>query len=343
MSTATFTSSPHGHQGHNVSQLMLHVLLACVPGTAALVFFFGYGVLFNLASLVLFALLFEAVVLWLRQRPVLPALRDLSAIVTAVLLALALPPAAPWWLGITAIFFAIVIGKQLYGGLGYNPFNPAMIGYAVVLVAFPVQMTRWLLPQGVTAVLPGFSEALTIFADGELLQGIDAFTGATALDSFRQQQGAQLVSEFWQTSPLMGQWSGLGWEWINGGFLFGGLYLLYKRIISWHIPLALLLTLTVLALLFDDGGSSASHGPPLMHLFGGATMLGAFFIATDPVTAATTKHGKLVYGALIGLMIYLIRAFGSYPDGVAFAVLLGNLAVPLIDTCTRPRTVGHPG
>ena len=126
MSAGPLTSSPHGHQGHSVRQLMLHVLLACVPGTAALVFFFGHGVLFNLVSLVLFALLFEALVLWIRQRPVLPALHDLSAIVTAVLLALALPPTAPWWLCIIAIFFAVVIGKHLYGGLGYNPFNPAM-------------------------------------------------------------------------------------------------------------------------------------------------------------------------------------------------------------------------
>lgn len=342
MSKAAPTSSPHSHQGHSVSQLMLQVLLACVPGTAAMVFFFGYGVLFNLVSLMLLALLSEAAVLKLRRRPVLPALGDLSALVTAVLLALALPPTAPWWLGFVAILFAILVGKQLYGGLGYNPFNPAMVGYAVVLISFPVQMTRWLLPQGATAALPDFGEALTIFFDGELLQGIDAFTGATALDSFRQQQGgAQLVSEFWQSSPVMGQWSGLGWEWINVGFLFGGLYLFYKRVISWHIPASVLLTLGVLALLFHDGGSSASHGSPLMHLFGGATMLGAFFIATDPVSAATTPRGKLVYGAVIGTVIYLIRAFGDYPDGVAFAVLLANFAVPLIDACTQPRTFGQ--
>ena len=341
MNNAAPTSSPHSHQGHSVSQLMLHVLLACVPGTAALVFFFGYGVLFNLVSLLLMALLSEAAVLRLRRRAVMPALRDLSATVTAVLLALALPPTAPWWLGLIANFFAIVVGKQLYGGLGYNPFNPAMVGYVVVLISFPVQMTRWLLPQGATDALPGFSEAVTIFFDGELLQGIDAFTGATALDSFRQQQGAQLVSEFRQSSPVMGQWSGLGWEWINVGFLFGGLYLLYKRIIRWHIPATVLLTLGLLALLFHDGGSSASHGSPLMHLFGGATMLGAFFIATDPVTAATTPRGQLVYGALIGIVIYVIRAFGNYPDGVAFAVLLANFAAPLIDTCTQPRTFGH--
>jgi electron transport complex protein RnfD len=257
-----------------------------------------------------------------------------------VLLALALPPTAPWWLGLTGIVFAIVIGKHLFGGLGHNLFNPAMAGYAALMIAFPVAMTRWLLPEGVSQDLPSFTAALDIFLDRELLEGIDVYTGATALDKFRQHEGAQLVSEFWQKSPLMGEWSGRGWEWINGGFLFGGLYLLYKRIISWHIPCAFLAALALLAALFYDSGSSQSPGSPLMHLFAGATMLGALFIATDPVTAATTLRGKLIYGATIGSLVFIIRAFGNYPDGVAFAVLLGNVAAPLIDVMTAPRRTG---
>lgn len=319
---------------------MLQVVLACVPGTAAMLSFFGWGVLFNLVWLVSLALLIEAAVLKLRRRAVAMHLGDYSAVVTAVLLAIALPPAAPWWLGVIGITCAIVIGKHLFGGLGHNPFNPAMVGYAVLLVSFPTTMTRWLLPSGIGS-LPDFDTAATIFLDREVLQGIDAFTGATALDKFRQQQGAQLLSEFWQSSGVMGRWSAFGWEWINAGYLFGGLYLLYKRIISWHIPVSVLLSLSVLALVFNDGGSSQSHGSPLMHLFAGATMLGAFFIATDPVTAATSARGKLVYGALIGTLIFVIRAFGQYPDGVAFAVLIANFAAPFIDLCTRPRTFGH--
>lgn len=189
--------------------------------------------------------------------------------------------------------------------------------------------------------LPSLVDSLQMFLDLGPAAGIDAFTGATALDSFRQQQGAQLVSEFNASSPLMGKWSGLGWEWINIGFLFGGLYLLFKKIISWHIPAGVLGALALCALLFHDGGSSQSTGSPLFHLLGGATMLGAFFIATDPVTAATTARGRLIYGALIGTVIFVIRAWGNYPDGVAFAVLLGNFAAPLIDAYTVPRTYGH--
>lgn len=336
MSTPVVTPLPN-----KVGQLTLQVLLALVPGTAALWFCFGWGVLLNVAWLSLLAIALESTMLKLRRRPVWFTLRDQSALVTAVLLALALPPTAPWWLGLIGIVFAIAIGKHVFGGLGHNVFNPAMAGYAVLMIAFPVAMTRWLLPAGVGQGLPSFSAALDIFLDRELLEGIDVYTGATALDKFRQHDGAQLVSEFWQASPLMGEWSGRGWEWINAGFLFGGLYLLYKRIISWHIPLAFLAALALLAALFYDDGSSQSHGSPLMHLFAGATMIGAFFIATDPVTAATTLRGKLIYGALIGGFVFIIRAFGSYPDGVAFAVLIGNVAAPLIDVMTAPRRTEH--
>lgn len=334
-------SSPHGHQGVATSQVMQQVMLACVPGLTALLFFFGWGTLLNLLWLCALALALEAAVLRLRGRPVAFHLRDCSALLTAVLLALALPPTAPWWLSLVGIFFAIVVAKQLYGGMGYNPFNPAMVGYVVLLVAFPVQMTRWLLPEGATEALPSLSESLQMFAGGEPLVGVDAYTGATTLDSFRQQRGGQLISEFNATNPVMGQWAGLGWEWINLGFLLGGLYLLYKRIIAWHIPVAMLAALFVLATLFWDGGSSQSGGSPLFHLFSGATMLGAFFIATDPVTAPTTTRGRLLYGALIGIVVYVIRVWGNYPDGVAFGVLLGNFAAPLLEAYTQPRTYGH--
>jgi electron transport complex protein RnfD len=341
MSSPAINSSPHEHQGHSTSQLMQQVILACIPGLAALTLYFGWGTLINLVWLCLLALILEAAVLYLRRRPILFYLSDCSALLTAVLLALALPPTAPWWLGLIGITAAIVMAKQLYGGMGYNPFNPAMVGYVVLLISFPLQMTRWLLPEGVGAALPSFVDSLAMFLGAEPSAGIDAFTGATALDSFRQFHGGQLISEFYERYPVMGVWSGLGWEWVNAGFLLGGCYLLYKKIIGWQIPGSMLLAITVLSILFYDGGSSASHGSPLLHLFGGATMLGAFFIATDPVTAATTPRGKLIYGALIGAMVYLIRSWGNYPDGVAFAVLLGNLAAPLIDACTRPRSYGH--
>ena len=341
MSQAQILSSPHERRGPSTSELMQLVMLACIPGFAALSFFFGWGTLINIVWLCGLAVLMEAAVLALRKRPVLFYLKDCTALLTAVLLGLALPPASPWWLGMIAIASAIILAKQLYGGMGYNPFNPAMVGYVVVLIAFPVQMTRWLLPEGVTEALPPLSASLSMFLGQEPAAGFDAYTGATALDSFRQFHGGQLVSEFFARYPVMGTWSGHGWEWINGGFLMGGLYLIYKKVISWHIPLAMLATLTLLAALNYHGGSSESLGSPLLHLFGGATMLGAFFIATDPVSAATTERGKLIYGVLIGIVVYLIRSWGNYPDGVAFAVLLGNFAAPFIDAYTRPRTYGH--
>jgi len=150
-----------------------------------------------------------------------------------------------------------------------------------------------------------------------------------------------LVDEFRAASPIAGNFAGWGWEWINTGFLMGGLWLLHKRVISWHIPAAFLGALALWSALGWSGGSSASLGSPLMHLFSGATMLGAFFIATDPVTASTTPRGRLIYAALIGTLVFVIRGFSDYPDAIAFAVLLGNLAVPLIDAFTIPRTFGH--
>jgi electron transport complex protein RnfD len=338
---ASLNSSPHGHQGHSTGQVMQQVLLACVPGLAALTWFFGWGTLINIVWLSLLALSLEALILHLRGRPIAFYLSDYSALVTAVLLALALPPTAPWWLGLIGILFAIGIAKHLYGGMGYNPFNPAMVGYVVLLISFPLQMTRWVLPAGATEALPTIVDSLAMFAGGEPFAGIDAYTGATALDSFRQQRGGMLVSEFWSSAQIMGNWSGLGWEWVNIGFLLGGVWLLYKKIINWRIPVAMLAAITLLSASFYDGGSSGSGGSPLMHLLGGATMLGAFFIATDPVTASTTPRGKLIYGAMIGSIVYVIRIWGNYADGVAFAVLLGNFAAPLIDAYTRPRTYGH--
>lgn len=326
------------------AQIMQLVLVACVPGIAAMVVFFGAGVLLNIAWLAICALALEAGVLKIRRQPVAPRLGDCSAMVTALLLALSMPPAAPWWLGLMGISFAIVIAKQLYGGLGYNPFNPAMVGYAVLLIAFPVDMTRWLLPAGASVGLPGIPELMDQFM-GRPAEAMDAFVGATALDTFKQSRGGQTVAEFWGDNALFGTLSGAGWEWINAGFLLGGVYMLYRRIITWHIPAAVLGSMTLLALLFYDGGSSASHGSPLFHLFGGAAMLGAFFIATDPVTAPATNTAKLWYGLLIGILVYCIRVWGSYPDGVAFAVLLANFAAPALDHVLRPRNAGdsHAG
>lgn len=327
---------PFSHSPPGTAQIMLLVLVAAVPGIVAMTVYFGYGVLINIFWITFCALVLETAVLKIRNKPVIVALEDFSAVVTAVLLALALPPAMPWWLGLIGIFFAIVIAKHLYGGLGYNPFNPAMVGYAVLLISFPVEMTRWLYPISDSQAIPSLSALVAQFLGTS--SEIDAFVGATALDQFKLERGSLTVEEFWNISNLFGALSGRGWEWVNGAFLFGGLYMLYRRIITWHIPAGFLLGLILLSLAFYDGGSSASHGSPYFHLFGGATMLGAFFIATDPVSGPANNRAKLWYGLLIGCLVYCIRVWGSYPDGVAFAVLLANFAAPAIDHFLRHQS-----
>jgi electron transport complex protein RnfD len=316
---------------------MQYVLLATVPGVAALTFYFGFGTLVNIVWSAVLALGFETLALLLRRRPPLFYLRDYSALVTATLLGIALPPYAPWWLIAVGTGSAILIAKHVYGGLGYNPFNPAMVGYVVLLISFPVQMTAWAPPLG-----PGQAPNLVAALRACFLPGsFDAVTMATPLDLMRQ-NNSLLVEDLWAQSPQFGRWAGAGWEWVNLAFLLGGAWLLYLRVFSWHAPLAMLAGLAVMAALFYDGGSSASGGSPLFHLFSGAAMFGAFFIVTDPVTSAVSVRGRLVYGALIGVLVYIIRVRGNYPDAVAFAVLIMNFAAPFIDHYTQPRTYGHP-
>lgn len=342
------TAPPHLRPATNVTRVMGEVLLALVPATIAWVWYFGPGILYNMAVAAAVALACEAGALALRQRPVKRQLQDLSALVTAVLLAFCLPPLTPWWITATGTAFAIVFAKQLYGGLGYNPFNPAMAGYVVLLISFPEQMTRWLPPLGdalglaPAALDPGQSLRFTL--TGLLPAGLswDAISGATPLDDLRTQLSLSRTVAEARVGAVYGMLGGHGWEWTANWIALGGLYLLWRRIIRWQIPVAVILGVCVPAAfvwLIDP----ASHPPPTFHLFSGATLLCAFFIATDPVSAATSRSGRLVYGFGIGVLIFVIRSWGGYPDGVAFAVLLMNMAVPAIDHFTRPRTYGHAG
>jgi electron transport complex protein RnfD len=335
-------SSPYLPATNDVSRLMVQVMLALVPGALCLFWFFGWGVLINLAVATATAVVAEAGALKLRGRTVLPILSDGSAVLTGLLLGLALPPLAPWWIPFIGAAFAIVVAKQLYGGLGYNPFNPAMVGYVVLIISFPLQMTLWSAPHGSDGEMLSLVDTLGLVF-GQLPPAgatLDAVTMATPLDSYKTQIGQNLTWSEIVSGPLFGRFAGYGWEWINFAFLLGGLWLWQRRAIRWHIPLAMLTGLFVAALLFyiADADSFAS---PLFHLFSGATMLGAFFIATDPVSAATTPRGRLYYGAGIGVLVYMIRTWGGYPDGVAFAVLLMNMAAPTIDYYTQPRVFGH--
>lgn len=330
-------SSPHAFGGQSTTRVMQSVLIATLPGVGVLTWFFGPGVIANILFGCALAVGMEALMLWLRGRPVARTLDDHSAVVTATLLCIALPPYSPWWLIAVGMAAAIILAKHLYGGLGYNPFNPAMVGYVVLLISFPQQMSGWAAPRGLTDSVPGISDALRALF---LPDSFDAVTMATALDVMRQNQ-ALSVGELWQQSPQLGYFGSVGWEWASLAFLAGGLWMLSRRLFSWHAPLAMLAAISVLAALFYDNGSSASGGSPLFHLFSGATLFGAFFIVTDPVTSAVSVRGRLIYGALIGVLVYVIRVRGNYPDAVAFAVLIMNFAAPFIDYYTQPRSYGH--
>lgn len=332
------TSSPHLKPSASVAKVMGTVILAMLPGLGVALWQFGWPLLFNLLLAVFTALFCEAIVLQTRGRDAKRFLSDGSAVLTALLLAVAIPAGSPWWLVVIGVFFAIVVAKQLFGGLGYNPFNPAMIGYVVLLICFPVEMTRWLSPTALGGCSLNFAEAWQLFAHGAAAC-IDGLSAATPLDEWRT-----AVSQEASTDKLasLGYVAGAGWEWLALAWLAGGAFMLLKGTIKWQIPAAMLCAILLWSGLFwlIDAQRFAD---PLFHLLGGATMLGAFFIATDPVSASTTPRGRLIYGFGIGSLVFIIRAWGGYPDAVAFAVLIMNMTAPLLDYYTQPRVFGHKG
>ncbi len=341
-------SAPFAHNRKQTQTLMLLVILACLPGFLAQTWFFSWGTLIQTLLALVTALGCEALVLRLRGRPVKPALLDGSAALTAVLIGLSLPPLLPWWMLVLGTAFAIIIAKHLYGGLGQNLFNPAMVAYVLLLVSFPVQMSSWLPPSSIAAYGVDFGDAVSVIFTGfsldgyslaQLKQGVDGLTMATPLDTLKTGLTQGLTASEVMTHAVFEGWGGIGWSWVNLCYLLGGLFLLQQKVINWRIPTAVLGALLLSATLGYLATPDAT-ATPMLHLFSGATMLGAFFIATDPVSASTTARGRLIYGALIGVLVYLIRRFGGYPDAFAFAVLLANLCVPLIDSLTRPKVYG---
>lgn len=344
-------SSPHTHSGAMTPRVMLWVIMALLPALFAQLYFFGFGVMWQCFIALPLTALLEIFVARLRQKPRFFYLSDGSGLLTAFILAMAIPPYAPWWLIIIGIITAILLAKHLYGGLGQNLFNPAMVGYVLLLVSFPLAMSSWAVPQSLLAEPLSFMDSASLVFFGETLKGqdlfqltasIDGLTQATPLDSWRT-----IVSKgedpllLTQTSPLFmsligTSWGvGKGWFMVNLAFFVGGLALIFKGIIHWHIPLSILVIFSLLCLL---SSFSDNNPTPIWQLFSGSVMFGAFFIATDPVTAPLTAKGRWIFGAMVGFLLYLIRYHGGYPDGVAFAVLLSNLCVPLIDYYTRPRT-----
>lgn len=342
-------SSPHNHNQKKTPVLMRSVIYACIPGMFAQWYFFGYGNLVHVFLACITALLAEAMVMSLREKPVRKTLMDSSALLTAVLLGICLPPLAPWWITVLGTAFAIVIVKHLYGGLGSNPFNPAMAGYVMLLVSFPLQMTMWLPPESLQSMDLSFVDSLSVIFTGfstegysvnQLRMDIDGITMATPLDTLKTDLARGIITAESLAKPVFSEHGGIGWEYINLGFFVGGLYLLFSRAIKWQIPLATLLSLAVVStigMLVSPDTAAA----PMFHMISGGTMMAAFFIATDPVSASTTDKGRLIYGCIIGVLVYVIRTWGGYPDAFAFAVLLANMGVPLIDQLTQPKVYGH--
>lgn len=334
--------SPYISNAPSVSNIMLKVLLGLVPGIMAYVWVFGGGILITLALATATALLTEALMLRFRRRPVKPFLFDFSAVITAWLLALSIPPLAPWWLIVVGVSFAIIIAKQLYGGLGYNPFNPAMIGYAVLLISFPVIMTKWPAALSLAQTKLSFMEQFNLIFHNVLPASItmDAVTSATPLDYLKTQLKLNQSMATIQAAPIFGSFAGKGAEYVALAYLVGGLFLWQQRVISWHLPtafLAAMATISGIFWLFDPSQFTS----PVFHLVSGGSMLAAFFIITDPISGPTTPKGKLYFAAGVAVIAYLIRVYGGYPDGLAFAVIFMNICVPLIDAHTQPRVFGH--
>ena len=330
--------SPFVQKAPTVTLVMMLVMFALLPGIIAYIFFFGIGVLLNLTIAIITALISEYFVLKIRNLPVKLFITDGSAVVAASLLALSIPSIAPWWIIVIGTLFTIIIAKHFYGGLGSNLFNPAMVGYAVLLVSFPAVMTKWPLP---ASHLLDFNivQQIQIFFYGTK-EIIDSVSSATPLDYIKTQifLGKPFDLNFTNGMPINSYFNAS--IIISLSFLLGGVFMWWIKIITWHLPVTFLLSLALISAIFWLIDSS-QYLPPFIHLFSGGTLLCAFFIITDPVSGPTTPKGKIFFAFGVALLVYLIRVFGGYPEGVAFAVILMNICVPLIDSLTQPKVFGH--
>ncbi len=316
------SASPHIHGDKDVPRIMRDVVIAMTPAVLVGLWFFGLPALKVLILSVGGCMLAEWGYLKIVGKPV--KLGDWSAAVTGVLLAMNLPSTSPWWMVLAGAFIAIVIAKQIYGGLGYNPFNPALVARVVLLISFPVSMTKWAIPAG-PAVL-------------------DAGTGATPLGAIRDAlsigQGISQVDLIPAWKLLIGIRGGSLGEVSVLALLLGGLYLLWRGHIRWQIPVTFIAAtgaMTGVMWLVD----AERYVSPVYHLLTGGLFLGAFFMATDMVTSPITRKGMLIFGIGCGLLTAIIRMWGAYPEGVSFAILLMNAATPLIDRYTKPKIFGR--
>ena len=323
----TVSPSPHNYGKDTIKSLMYGVLIALLPTTAVSLYFFGLGALIVILTSVVSAVAFEYIIAKYILK-VKPNITDGSAMITGLLLAFNVPSNLPVWIILIGSFVAIGIGKMTFGGLGNNPFNPALVGRVFLLISFPVQMTSWPLPIE------------------SRMKYLDAMTGATPLGIVKEGlRNGESAVELAQKIPsevqmLMGNMGGSLGEVAGLAIILGLIWLLYKKVITWHIPVSMLLTVAVVSGIFWLINPE-KYMDPLFHLLTGGVLLGAVFMATDYVTSPMTAKGQLIFGVGIGFLTVMIRLFGAYPEGVSFAILIMNAFVPLINLYVKPKRFGE--
>ena len=335
------SASPHIRFHGSVRGIMWAVVVSLTPAWIGAIYFFGLPAVTVTLLAVISAVASDAVCQRIRGRKV--AVSDGSAVVTGLLLAFTLPPNVPWWIPVAGSAFAIIIGKQVFGGLGSNPMNPALLGRAFLMASWPLHLTgKWAAPAGGT------------------MSGINAVTNATPLNALKSSirvlgDGSVASEKLVQAEKVFSQLSDFSiyqdfFLGRTGGcigetsvllLLIGAVFLLFIPLIEWRLPLAFIATVSIMGWIFGGLKGSWFAGDPVFHMLSGGLFLGAFFMATDMVTSPLTNRGKLIFGVGCGLITIIIRLKGGYPEGVCYSILLMNLAVPLIDRYTRPRTFGE--
>ena len=317
MSNYTVAPAPHVHGGDSVKKNMLNVIIALMPAYLAGCWYFGLGALIVSCVAMVSCVVFE----WLISKFILkkqPQINDLSALLTGLLLGMNLPSSLPWWMVIVGSLVAIGIGKMSFGGLGNNLFNPALVGRVFLLISFPAAMTTWPIP-----------DQLSLFGS------VDALTAATPLAYIKQ----GIFTTFTEADMILGNIGGSLGETSSIALILGLIYLLATRTITWHIPVSIIVTVLIFTGIMH-GIDPCTYASPLLHITSGGLLLGSIFMATDYVTSPMTKTGQLIFGADIGIITVVIRLFGSYPEGISFAILIMNAVVPLINRYIRPKRFG---
>jgi electron transport complex protein RnfD len=342
--TFVVSASPHAHSGRTTTQIMWEVVIALVPATLVGLWDFGWRGAVVVALTILSAVAFEAI--WQAASRVRQTVGNGAAVLTGLLLALNLPPSSPWWMCVVGAGVAVLLGKMVFGGLGQNPFNPALTGRVFLLIAFPAEMTTWIVPRTAGALPESFLGQSTVARDaaGRVIEDggaqVDMVTGATPLGI--------LAEEGYQALGDVGFWDAFLGHMINGSIgevsalalLVGGGFLLFRRIITWHIPVSFLVTMAVMAQITHLVDPQV-YAPAHVHLVTGGAMIGAFFMATDYVTSPMHPTGQIIFGVGCGALAMIIRLWGGYPEGVSFAILLMNALTPLIDRYIRRPKFGQ--